>query len=271
MKITFNEESHEVSLTAETADEVKGLYKQHLKVDIDDPESLNAYAEAIAAKSLTVTLKNAKRPWHRVEASIDRCFLVPYVQQLEKITGFNVDRCPDVVISKNEHNQYRVTEVFEVSDDQFHFIAYEDAEPWNGMTSQQYATKKLRDHFAESVSYRPPVPEYLENGNGSYKRNPDYATGFRNPLAPSVKHAGLWLLLWEWWSANHATPGQRDVIQRITEGFPKLKSYDRHPWELGYHGTEYRLYVPDENGECNYDGKGRMMRVINWKQFAALK
>lgn len=257
--------SGSMEFIAETPAEVVELADHFRLFDKENPEALLAYAEAIKAGVYTHVSNPTKRNWHRVTSALDIEFTRPYTELLNNLTGYEGEFPDGDYTDKHPRRLCHThhTLAFGVGRGHFTFDVVISSEAWNGLTAAQYAERNVFDYVGQDVGYRRQEREFLERSNGQIYRNPDYLK--RHKSEPAVGAPWLWEILFEWWRDNHATPGQKAILDNAICHYSK-------PWTVRSSGgpctlANYSLYVKDPAGTCNYDGKGLMVSVIDWKKF----
>lgn len=276
MKVSFNEEDRIVCVTAETREEVLHINRVFSIYEASNPDDLIKLAEALTAGTLTTKSHSEKRPWHLVHVSVDgdECkeLIDIYIRTFKRLTGCEIPLLHRSASLTVEPLRVCFTGIYQNLRFEEGCLKAEvlmQSEPWNGMTSQQYAAHKATSYVLERIAERPVPPEFIQSGNGSFYRNPDYGTGRKLPLKPALTSSELWAAMWNWWVDNHANDAQKDVIDKVKTLFAD-KSYGP-PWELRHGRVGGTFYVPDPNGTVNYDGKGLMVSILTDDQFANLK
>jgi hypothetical protein len=67
--------------------------------------------------------------------------------------------------------------------------------------------------------------EFIDAGNGFYKRNPNYGRGITSYLL-GVENPKVWKFLCHWWRENQTTPGQLALLERASQYWDKPTEYD---------------------------------------------
>lgn len=131
----------------------------------------------------------------------------------------------------------------------------------------------FKDYLQEHLGDRKHEPEMIPKGNGGYYPNPNYLR--QHKAHPATSNNELWRWLFDYWRANHARPEQLRALAGQDELAVKFNHHWGRAYDLkGRFGgcclSDYHLHYRDEKGTCNYDGKGYMVSVINWSDFAKL-
>jgi hypothetical protein len=256
----------QLTVIAENSKEVVKLAEHFRMFDKNKPDELLALAAAIVAGTLTYISKpNAKRPWFRIEESLDRAFVEPYMKLLERHTGYKGET-PELELTDNHPRRLchtHITDTCELTGGLIHFIGYEQAEEWNNKPAEANAHDNMLDYVAEDFGERKHEPEYIDSGCGCMKPNPSYLR--RHKATPASKCEWFWDILFQWWLNTRANAKQKDVIAKALGYSNKLEL--NKPWKL----NNYSIYSFDQAGTCKWDEKGTMARVYTWEQFAALK
>lgn len=242
--------------------------------DSDEVARAMKLVELVQAGEVVHVVENDKRPWYEVNGTVADEYVRPYLKRLEQLTGYDRGVLPDLDFTKHfdklSHGQFteRVWSEF----GSLCFKAYDNAEDWSGETSAELAESYVNRHMAESLAYRPMEPEYIANHNGTYSRNPRYATGRLLPLVPCC--AAKWLCdeLWRWWLANESNESQRDLLNRC-EALGVYTNPARHSGygQSSYWGDYQGIYYKVETGGHDWDGKGTKFAVMKWEEFKVLK
>ncbi len=112
-------------------------------------------------------------------------------------------------------------------------------------TFEQRLHDTLHRYVAESIGHVAPIDEFVDNGNGTYRRNPKYATGYRNPVQPMCANEKVFDAIFAAWEAQHATPGQRDALARYATykgQRPPLRPSCKTDYQ-GFHVDDYRRHL----------------------------
>lgn len=265
MKFTFNEMTDRddfggtLSVTAESASEVLEI-ADHFRMFGDDADGAIAKAQAIVAGSLTHTSGTDKRPWFVIESSLGHEFTEPYKAWLLRRTGYD-GQLPSADLTPFHPRRLCHTHItLAVGLEQEH-ITYSVAVrsgDWNGKPANDRAWVTAEDYVSEDFGERKHENEYIpargDGGGGMMKRNPNYLKRHKPHPAASCQWLKSWLF--SWWRQNHASDKQREILDGC-EALGKLRIDD------------FTLYALDPDGTCNYDGKGKMVSVYTWEQFAA--
>lgn len=241
--------SCKLQFVAENPVDVKTL-QTHFKVfDLDDADSLVAYATALQSGKLSVNLDSSgKRKWFYVESALDHEFTIPYQDWLKRTTGYD-GNCPDIDLKPYHPRPLGYTHIVEycgLEHGHFVFGYYLQSEDWNGKTAFDRAQRSAEEHAKEDIGNRPNIPEYT------------YVTGKRLPVKAAACHDYIKLALWDWFLTNAASDKQRDIVSRSI--------VSRHC--PGY--LSGIIYYDDSAGKIDYDGKGRMVSTISTDEFAKL-
>ena len=121
------------------------------------------------------------------------------------------------------------------------------------------------ENMQEKFWYRPNVPEYIgvREGGGLMKKNPKYATGYKEPIRKRAHDPKIWRWYWDQFVKFGATEEQRDILARDAQ----RDSYYRFS-SIPYASSG--IHYDDPKGTCNYDGKGRMVSFMTFNEFAQL-
>lgn len=273
MKVTFEVsrppdkyETGRIKLTATRPQEIIKLLDKDRKLKADPA----LYAEALtcALQSCSASYTDPD-PHFLIESTLVAECTAPYIKGIEKLVGAPIPEFYtaqiDLLPAFSDRMEHLPLLKAELLDGSFSFaLAYEDhykKEEDSLDLRFQKAERGALDQLEGIVNVRPYHKEYIEKGNGTYRKNPLYATGNRLPVNYCIGHVKLWDLLLMWWKDNVATPLQKAAVEEIVEGGPDksqahLLSYGGG---LTYY-PEYTLYLPDANGPVVY-GSGRVPRV----------
>jgi hypothetical protein len=106
------------------------------------------------------------------------------------------------------------------------------------------ADREAREDIANFLGASVYPREYIEVGNGLFKKNPDWGRA-RITYRPGVENSNVWKFMCDWWRQTQATPGQLALLERATK-------YWREPtaWNFAY----------DNHNQ-----------VMKWEEFSQLK
>jgi hypothetical protein len=271
MKITFeiNQpadqfETGRVSLTATDPQQIIELCRRDSKLSKDPVAFSEALTKALNTGSRTHTDPD---PHFLVSGSLELEFTEPYFQGIERIAGASIPEFYtayiDLLPAFDGDRAYMYLTKAALECGHFSFeLAQEDYHLKDELHKRfSKAQRHAKDAIEEILGVRPYHKEYKELGNGTFKKNPLYATGDKLPVGPCIAHERLWDLLLEWWTLNVASPLQKAAVTELIEGGPKktkgqLLSY---AGDLRWY-TAYTLYLPDANGPVVY-GSGAVAHV----------
>lgn len=256
--------------------EAQALQAGHL--EIHKPIVNNScYSSPYAWYEITGSL-TAKRPVHYYPQQTWG-FLDPYKRLMKDYLAYDL-ALPDMELTQACDSRLCHTHIVQrmwLHDDVLHFVALVQSGAWQERTAKQYAEFHAYDYIEESIGGRSHESEFLCHGS-TYTRNPHYATGKHHPPEPAFGAPWLWLTLFRWWREKLASPRQREILDDCDKlhKASKLESdyAPRYSGQIANFSTTYtvdsRIYYADPNGTINWDGKGTMASVIDWKEFAKL-
>lgn len=253
-----------ITVTAESLEDSRRIVEYFKLSNGNDPDSVIARAELLKNPELTHEHRPKKRPYYEVSGSLDVQLFQPYQDWAKQKFGYD-GAFPNLQIPFKwaglRHVFVGISQEIQCHETVCYTVATQ-AKPWNGRNAQQYAERNVSRYIEEDFGHVEPVREFIEAGNGHYKRNPDYATGKRNPVQARCTHEGLMKLFAQWWLENGANDAQRDILAKNAEltGKHSRVNFLR----------DYGIYYADPAGKCNYDGKGLMASHMGISEFAAL-
>lgn len=207
--------------------------------------------------------------WYAFPLALDDEWFAPYEKCLRRITGYtgaigDFSVTPSASVLAYHYAGFRFEE------GHIQATVYAKTHAWNGKSALEYGNELANRYLVECVAEVPPVPEFIQKGNGAYYRNPKYATGYKPRPVPSLKSEALWDALFSWWRTNHASARQREILDAV-DSLEKRNPTGRAPYSVQWRsGVDFTLYVPDPKGTCDYDGKGFMVTIMKWEDFAKL-
>lgn len=265
-----------LTIVAETQSEMVECNNHFRIFDLSKAEGVSTFAAQLAGgPPWTIERKPEKRLWFKVESALDYDFTKPYEDLLRKITGFDGQMIleADLTALHPRHLCHtHITDRLYLDQGHICFVGFIRAEEWNKRSAADNADLNFADYTAEDFGFRRFEREFIEDGSGRLKKNPNYLKRYK--AQPGLGAPWLWSFLWQWWRDNHATPEQEAILKSCE----RLKAAwnSGHDWELRKGGGDqcslvgYSIYYDDPNGTCNWDGKGKMASVITWDKFAKL-
>lgn len=235
-------EDKSATFTATGSDGIKTLINVYGGRDLQ--KDILAQAELMREDEFTVNVLQSYRcsgeqHWFKFAGDAGKEFAKPYVDKLEKLTGYRLKSGDSVTVIDSELSHTHYVDLLTLRIDGFEWSACESAGPWNGMDAETYAKKKLSGYMLEEFAEREQVREYIPTSGGLYKRNPKYGTGFKSPAHPAVKR-DIWTTLFTWWRENKATPAQLEVLEK-NDKLPKYLSIGSH--------TASRIFITNQDTE----------------------
>lgn len=255
---------------ADVLEAVKFFKLHHVGDEVDNAMKL---VELVQAGEVVNVVENKKRPYYEINGTVANDFVQPYMRRLEELTGYNRGVLPDLDFTKHFDKLGNCQFIEKVWSEfgSLYFKIYDQAEDWNGKPAAQLAESYAVQSMAKELSHEPFEKEFVENRNGTYSRNPHYATGRKLPLVPCCAAAWLCNDLWAWWVANESNEAQRSIL-KLSDDLGSQSGAARHS---GY-GTSSQwgdyagVYYKAESGS-EWDGNGTKFRVMKWEDFRVLK
>lgn len=242
------------------------------------------YAPLLSEDPFTVTLKPSdlqygRNAWYAFPVALDDQWFQPYKRLLARMTGYSGE-IPDIAIGKDPRQlcptHHRCD--LRIEDGHVQATVFVSAHPWNKLDALTYGHKKAEAYLLGDLvgdpGYEPEtIREYYGNGD-RYRTVPNPRAHCKRPFVAKVASEEVWAAIWAWWVKTQASEAQLKVLaqaeacvdrfsRRDNIPVPYLGKYDRFP----YSETFYAL---DPAGTCDYDGKGTMVKVWNWEEFAKL-
>lgn len=218
----------------------------------------------VAAGHMTYAEKGTdKRPWFACVADLGEASMRPYLELLQKITGYagEVPEMPFEYRWSGLLHTHVVDECF-FSSKGIRVRGFIRAEDWYGEKAEVRAHKHFRDYVVEQFGFRKHEQEYIDNGNGSARRNPNYLK--HHAAQPGLGSPELWKALFSWWRANHATPEQEALLQKAEASTRKAGLVD-NSWEVRTGGSDEARLVDYAGIRVSYSAvKGGL---VPWEQF----
>jgi hypothetical protein len=204
-----------LQITAENPAEVRTVI-QHFKLDPFE------YVEGIGTGSLVYVEKasgyQGTAEWHALTASLGPEWLAPYMDRLQRVTGYAgpiptlelaaTDWQPSGWLLSHTHHVDRAS----ISPEGAQVHGYKMAGEWNGRTAAQYAVQLFVEYVRKDIGDEKREPEYIRLGNGLLKENPNYLK--RHAPHAALTNSRLFGALVQWWMDTHATPGQRETLEK---------------------------------------------------------
>lgn len=220
----------------------------------------------VAAGSMTYAEKGTeKRPWFACEADLGEASMKPYLDLLQRITGY-AGEVPEMPFQYRWHGLMHTHVAAEClfSSKGIRVRGFIRAEDWYGEKAEVRAPKHFRDYVVEEFGFRKHEQEYIDNGNGTARRNPNYLT--HHAAQPGLGSTELWKALFSWWRANHATLEQEALLQKAEACTRKAGLFD-NSWDVRDSGADQAGLVDRAGIRASYSAvKGGL---VSWEQFQA--
>lgn len=207
--------THDLQITTESPAEVRELIA-HYKLDPFEYVNEATTGEMIY---LDRALKRDNGSWFECSSFVDASWLQPYLDKLGWTTGY-AGPLPSIENAPRYGSNYlvnlchtHIVTAARITPDGMVFDGYDSAQDWDGKTADVLAPRYFAEYVREGIGDRKCEPEFIEMRNGLLKRNPNYKK--RHAPHPAAKSARLFGCLFDWWRANHATPGQEEVLRRV--------------------------------------------------------
>jgi hypothetical protein len=262
--------------TAESSADVVALCARFKPFNLELPEELVKYADAIRLGSLVVEDGSEKRPYFRIETALDVEWLEPYAKRLRSWVGWGELEQVELefpCLVRPLCHTHSVTRAF-LDGGHLCFEGYQQASEWNGKAAHVRAEKMFLDYVQEDIGARKQEPEYIGingGGGGLLKRNPNYLR--RNPPHPHLSHAGLFNALFSWWRANRASDAQKRLLvlgESLKGGGGAADFEGRQGYqEINFHSYGSFHYLA-EDGKGHPWGSGQTFHVMTWEEFQKL-
>lgn len=265
-----------LEVTAETPSEILEVISHFRILDKDKPKDVMELAKILSHGPPFGTIRESeKRPWFRVEDSLPRTFLEPYLRLLYSCTRWQ-GPFPDMELTHRHPRRLgytHITDSLHVKDGVLRFVVFQNAEDWYGKKADVRAQENALDYVAEDVGFRPFEQKYIHSKTGSIINNPNYLE--RHKAKPGHSAPWIWDALFSWWRQNHASARQREILDacdslrkglNLEPDYAIRKSGQDEAWLVNCSG----LYYTDENGTIDWDGKGGKASFIKWEAFAKL-
>lgn len=239
----------------------------------DDPEKLKAsLARASATLKAVETgdlvyqdVATEKRPWFSVSTELGPDSVKPYLDLLERVTGYAGD-LPEFEFIPSDAG-LRHTHVMAkclVSSSGIKASGFIKTEDWNGQTADVRAPINFHDYVVEGFGYRKHEDEFKQAGNGQYVKNPSYLK--RYEAQSGLGSPELWKQIFSWWRKTHATPGHEAVLQ-FTEAH-RLSWQSDMDWDIRHGGGNQAGLVGYSGLHLAYSGSNAVN--MSWTEFAEL-
>jgi hypothetical protein len=195
--------------------------------------------------------------WARVSGVTDA--LAPYWETLDKKLGskpFDVDLMPGLHFGHIRHTYY-VEELRSVADTGLvHYTLVSCIYPRQGQTFpddhylQTRAALEIANDVASIFGTAIPIPEFIDMGNGLFKRNPKYPGNGDTRYTPDIGDDVMLLHLANQWLERFATPAQRETVKRVhcsdRAGKVWFHNYDKGR-DAGFHLDACRDFISYED------------------------
>lgn len=151
--------------------------------------------------------------YFRSTGTVERRWIAPYFVLLEKRVGdvgvFDMELTPRWGLLRFTHYPIRIW----TEGGHLHYDVVNHASDWNGKTAAERAPEFARSAIESHLGRYDQVPEFLEAGNGLYRRNPRYGNGGGLTYSPAAGRPCIMDIVVDHWLATKATPGQRKLVQ----------------------------------------------------------
>lgn len=209
-----------VTITANTTEDVSAMLS-HFNWGRKEPtvEVLLAEAAALKAGHLVKVLKSEKSSWYIESGALDAAYIKPYQDAYQKVTGLIFDQPVDLTpFHPKRLNFTHLTDWCFFNGTTIEYRVMVDSQDWDGRTAAVRAPHQALDGVKGDFGVYPPIgPEYLEAGNGLYRRNPAYCSGEYKPPIPGVRAVWFHAAMIQWWRDHLATEGQKAVMDECNK------------------------------------------------------
>lgn len=237
--------------------------KTEAELDASVARASEALANVAAGHMTYVEKGTEKRPWFACEADLGEASMKPYLDLLQKITGY-ANEVPELPFQYRWHglmHTHVAAECF-FSSKGIRVRGFIRSEDWAGEKAEARAPKHFRDYVVEQFGFRKFEREYVEAGNGHIVRNPNYLK--HHAAQPGLGSPELWKALFSWWRANHATPEQEALLQQA-EANTRKAGLAENSWDVRMGGGEQAYLVDYAGIRVSYSAvKGGQ---VSWEQF----
>lgn len=237
-----------ITVTAQTAKEVQAVFK-HFGLDSTKQDFIDALVTGF------YVVKSApKRQWFAVSVKCEPGWILPYLERLERVTGF-ADSIGD--IENAPWNNYKwdlvhthiVTRAAIVGDS-YISEGFIQAEDWDGKPAAERAARNFAEYVRNFIGDTERESELLQMPNGLFRRNPNYMK--RHYPHPAFSSSALWSCIFSTWIARHATSGQMAILNEAAKCYATIsKNPDAFIESLmrersGFHIDNYKSFVTFE-------------------------
>lgn len=250
------ETAGQVKITIENWEDLKQLHGNSLPI-LKEWEIEKLVEAKISGFPIVETVEKQKRGYYLIVSSLECEFSAPYIKLFSETIGFNLESgIIDLVEFMPRACHTHFLQSFGLEYGHFCYGAIVQSEPWNGLTSWQYAEKSAARTMAGLVGSQEVQREFIPNMNGTYSPNPDYGRKMLRILpAVESKIAGA---IMGYWMKNHATPAQLAIYDQwhklLTENrcFPKAADF-----------------LKDSRGGIRIAWEGPA-EIVSWEDFRAM-
>ncbi|MFA5759344.1 MAG: hypothetical protein WC942_08335 [Clostridia bacterium] len=216
----------DLSVTINTLQELKIFFTAHhfsLFRGVINPDNLDEYiplAQSIRdGCNYTYIHRTTKRRWYKIEDSLSHEFLEPYIQHLQRLTGYNLNGTTYGInlmpyIGTHAYKHTHLLTALDIINHKLYYTIYLQSEKWNGILPHERAPIYAKETMQDFVGETPLVPEFLEvattRSGVLYKRNPKY--GKKRYAQPARTNQAIVAALIDYWHVYYATPKQKEII-----------------------------------------------------------
>jgi len=249
-------------ITATGTEEIKAVFGVFHWRD-ESTETLKARVTALESGQYSL-ICNDKRKWYRNEVELSADWVSPYIEELQKRTGYSGELPElDLIDCVKRITHTHLIESVKLTDGKLSAVIYVKSEDYAGKPAVDRSRWYSRECLGNDFGATPVHSEYIETSAGNYRKNP--AWGHYHKPRPALANAAFFNKLFKWWRDNHATDLQKDLLERglkyglysnnwlMTQGHQQCV-------DLGHGG--FRI-TPNGNGPDSY-------KFMSWEQFRAV-
>lgn len=256
-----------LKITAETPEEILELYNHSHSYNKGTAENILQLADWIKAGRAETTFAGTdRRPWFNVSVHVGSEFLKPYLNLLERLTGYS-GSIPTTDLTKFHprrlcYTHHTMNCILLGGTKEYVAEVCLTAEDWNGRDAATNAERNAIDYVQEELGYRFHEKEFIEK-SGRYVNNPNYLK--RHAPKPGIGAPWLWKVLFSWWRENYTTPQQQNALDSSDRSMEVCK-LDKC-WEVRQGGGNEATLV-DSQGI--YLSIQEPLSRITWEDFKKL-